>query len=50
MDDPKRRERKRAEERKAKELGEEYNKGRIESIPAKKYLAKRPELRKYIKG
>jgi len=39
-----------AEERKAKELEEDYRKGKMEAIPAKEYLAKHPELRKYIKG
>jgi hypothetical protein len=39
-----------SEERKAKELEEDYRKGRAEAVPAKEYLAKHPELRKYIKG
>jgi hypothetical protein len=39
-----------AEERKAKELDEEYRKGKPEATAAKEYLAKHPELRKFIKG
>ena len=39
-----------AEERKAKDLDEDYRKGKIETTPAKEYLAKHPELRKFIKG
>lgn len=39
-----------AEERKAKELDEDLRKGRAESVPAREYLAKHPELRKYLKG
>jgi len=49
MDDPKRQRRETAEERKAKELNEDYRKGRVEIVSAKEYLAKRPELSKYIK-
>lgn len=39
-----------AEEKKAKELDEDYRTGKARAIPAKEYLAKHPELRKFIKG